>query len=103
MGVPVKSKKPLSRNIIGNRVKEARHRFDPRLTQDQLSGRLAGAGVQLDRVALAKVEGGLRAAFDFEVKGLAAVLNVDANWLLGIDSRTPSSGNRVTQRGRARR
>jgi hypothetical protein len=83
--VPVKRKKPPPRNIIGSRVKEARLRFDPPLTQDQLSGRLASAGVQLDRVALAKVESGLRCAFDYEVKGIAAVLKVNANWLLGAD------------------
>jgi HTH-type transcriptional regulator, cell division transcriptional repressor len=102
MGMAVKSIKRLSRNIIGKRVREARHRFDPPLTQDQLAGRLAGKGVQLDRVALAKVEGGLRSAFDFDVKGLAAVLKVDANWLLGIDASTPPSRNKTTQRGKAR-
>lgn len=98
----VQVKKRPSRNIIGRRVREARHRFDPPLTQDQLAGRLASRGVQLDRVALAKVEGGLRSAFDFEVKGLAAVLEVDANWLLGIGPATPLSGNRTTLRGKAR-
>lgn len=97
-----KSKKRSSRNIIGKRVREARHRFEPPLTQDQLAGRLAAEGVQLDRVALAKVEGGLRCAFDFEVKGLAAVLGVDANWLLGVDVRTAPRGDRTPQRGKAR-
>ena len=76
-----------SRNIIGARIREARQLFDPPLTQDQLAGRLAKEGIQLDRVALAKVENGLRCAFDFEVKALAAVLKVDANWLLGITAR----------------
>ena len=85
-------KKPQSRNIIGNRVREARLGFNPPLTQDQVSGRLASNGVQLDRVALAKVEGGIRSAFDFEVRALAAVLKVDANWLLGIEMRTPRGG-----------
>lgn len=78
-----------SRNIIGDRIREARQLFAPPLTQDQLSGRLAKAGVQLDRVALAKVENGLRCAFDFEVKALAAVLKVEASWLLGITPRKP--------------
>lgn len=77
-------KKRHARNIIGGRIREARRLFDPPLTQDQLAGRLAKAGIQLDRVALAKVENGLRCAYDFEVKALAAVLKVDANWLLGI-------------------
>jgi hypothetical protein len=84
-------KKRLSRNIIGNRIREARQLFDPPLTQDQLAGRLAKVGVQLDRVALAKVENGLRCAFDFEVKALAAVLKVDANWLLGIGGRSQAA------------
>ena len=87
------SKKAVSRNIIGERLKEARQQFNPPLTQDQLAGRLAKAGIQMDRVALAKVEGGLRCAFDFEVKALASVLKIDANWLLGISARkTKSSG-----------
>jgi hypothetical protein len=102
MGMAVNSKKRPSRNIIGERVRDARHRFDPPLTQDQLAGRLASEGIRLDRVALAKVEGGLRSAFDFEVKGLAGVLNVDANWLLGIDATTPPGVNGRRQRGKAR-
>ena len=98
----VKSRKRPSRNIIGKRVREARHQSDPPLTQDQLAGRLAREGIQLDRVALAKVEGGLRSAFDFEVKGLAAVLKVDANWLLGIKVGRPPGGAGPAQRGSAR-
>ena len=98
----VKSKKRPSRNIIGDRVREARRRSEPPMTQDQLAGRLAGEGVQLDRVALAKVEGGLRSAFDFEVKALAKVLKVDANWLLGIDASPPPSAVRAAHRSKAR-
>jgi hypothetical protein len=56
------------------------------MTQDQLAGRLAREGLQLDRVAIAKIEGGIRCAFDFEVKALATVLKVDARWLIGIAS-----------------
>src|SRR5437870_5568658 len=93
------SKKLRSRNIIGQRVREARHRFNPILTQDQLSGRLAAAGVQLDRVAIAKLENGLRCAFDFEVKALAAVLKAEVKWLLGIRGCPPApSANPVPRR-----
>jgi HTH-type transcriptional regulator, cell division transcriptional repressor len=85
-----------SRNIIGERVRNARQRHSPPLTQDQLSGKLAAQGLQLDRVAIAKIETGFRSAFDFEVKALAAALQVDANWLLGIEPRQKSRvvGNR---------
>ena len=98
----VKSRKRPLRNIIGRRVREARHRCDPLLTQDQLAGKLAREGVQLDRVALAKLEGGARCAFDFEVKGLAAVLGVDANWLLGIETSDLPGGNNTPRRAKAR-
>ena len=100
--MPVKRKKPPSRNIIGSRVKEARLDFDPPLTQDQLSGRLASAGVQLDRVALAKVESGLRCAFDYEVKGLATVLKVDVNWLLGGDAIVSQNRAKPTRTSKRR-
>lgn len=85
-----------SRNIVGKRVKEARTLHSPPLTQDQLSGKLAVEGVQLDRVGIAKIETGIRCAFDFEVRALASVLKVDANWLLGIGaaSREGAMGSR---------
>ncbi len=74
----------------------------PPLTQDQLSGRLASEGVQLDRVAIAKIETGIRCAFDFEVRALASVLKVDANWLLAIESGgTAVRKSTRTSKGRA--
>ena len=102
MWMQTSTKKRLSRNIIGERVREARQRFSPRLTQDQLSGKLASVGVQLDRVALAKLENGLRCAFDFEVKALSAVLKVDANWLLGSEVSTHESGSTAAKRAKVR-
>jgi len=96
-GMAAKSGKRASRNLIGERVKQARQGFDPPLTQDQLSGKLASTGVHLDRVALAKVESGLRSAFDFEVKALAAVLKVDANWLLGIETKPPTGAPKLSR------
>ena len=90
MGAP--AKKLISRNIIGNRLRKARRLFVPPLTQDQVSGRLAKIGIQLDRVAISKVESGNRCAFDFEVKALSVVLRVDADWLLGISANSSRSG-----------
>ena len=88
-------KKPQARNVIGKRVKEARQSHSPPLTQDQLSGKLATDGVQLDRVAIAKIETGIRCAFDYEVRALAMALKVDVRWLLGIESGTRSSPRSV--------
>lgn len=81
-----------NRNIVGRRVSTARRLHVPPLTQDQLSGRLAALGVELDRVAIAKIEVGIRCAFDFEVKALAVALKVDVNWLLGTGGGVPAAG-----------
>lgn len=70
---------------MGERVRQARRAAKPPLTQDQLAGKLAAIGVGLDRVAVTKIETGLRCVFDSEVRALATVLKVDARWLLGIE------------------
>ncbi len=96
------SNKRQRRNIIGKRAKEARQSHSPPLTQDQLSGKVAAEGVQLDRVAIAKIETGIRCAFDFEVRALAAALKVDAKWLLGIEpaNREGKPGSAGGRKGR---
>jgi hypothetical protein len=76
-------KRPARKNIVGRRVAEARQRSAPSLTQDALSGKLARLGIQLDRAAIAKIENDLRHVLDYELKGLANVLGVDVDWLLG--------------------
>lgn len=77
------NKKPAGKNIVGRRVAEARRGCKPALTQDALSGRLARLGIQLDRAAIAKIEGNRRYVLDYELKALAGVLGVEVNWLLG--------------------
>jgi len=72
------------RNVVGARIRKARLAFNPNLTQDQLSGRLAAKGGILDRVAITKIECGQRSVFDFELPLLAEVLRVDVRWLLGM-------------------
>jgi len=53
------------------------------IPEDSLSGKLARLGVQLDRAAIAKIEGGHRCVFDYEIKALAQALGVQIDWLLG--------------------
>ena len=84
-----------AKNIISQRVRRARLAFDPPLTQDQLSGRLAAKGISLDRVAMTKIESAQRCVFDFEVPVLAEVLKVDVRWLLGIQT---TGGPSVSER-----
>lgn len=78
---------PRQRNLVGRRVAAARQRCRPALTQDDLSGRLARLGVQLDRAAIAKIENNLRRVLDYELKALAQALGVDVDWLLGADEK----------------
>lgn len=72
-------------NIVGERVRLARQRRTPALTQDELSGQLAAYGVLLDRPAVSKVENGTRYVSDFEVRALSKVLGVSPAWLLGME------------------
>jgi transcriptional regulator with XRE-family HTH domain len=72
-----------SKNIVGERVKQARLKHKPPLTQDELSGRLSRLGVSIDRAGIAKIETGIRHVVDYELKVLAKVLGVSVDWLLG--------------------
>ncbi len=72
-----------SMNIVGERVKQARLRRKPPLTQDELSGKLAQRGVSIDRAGISKIEIGARCVLDYEAKALAKALGVSVGWLLG--------------------
>jgi hypothetical protein len=85
-----------TKNIVAARIRQARLAFEPALTQDQLSGRLAAKEIALDRVAITKIECGQRCVFDFELPALATVLKVDVRWLLGIQSSGGPTNTRRT-------
>lgn len=70
-------------NISGKRIAEARLAAKPPLTQEDLAGKLALLGVQMDRAAVAKVENNLRRVLDYELKAFAVALNIRVDWLLG--------------------
>lgn len=77
---------PNGKNIVGRRVAEARNLFQPPITQDALSGKLARLGIQLDRAAIAKIENNHRRVLDYELKALATTLSVGVDWLLGDEA-----------------
>lgn len=79
----MKRKQPV--NLVGERVKIARRRRNPPLTQDDLSGQLAAYGIQLDRIAISRIEGGSRYVSDFEVRAFSKILGVSPAWLLGME------------------
>lgn len=72
-------------NGVGERVRIARRGRNPPLTQDELSGRLAAYGVQLDRAAISNIERGNRYVSDFEVRAFSKALGVSPAWLLGME------------------
>ena len=71
------------RNIIGERVRLARERAKPVITQADLAARLQIEGMRLERVTISKIETGYREVTDVETVAIAKVLGVTVSWLLG--------------------
>jgi len=71
------------RNIIGKRVRLARERAKPVVTQADLAARLQIEGTRLERVTISKIETGYREVTDVEAVAIAKVLGVTVSWLLG--------------------
>lgn len=68
-------------NIVGKRVQEARLKFTPPLSQEELAARLELNGWKISRGTLAKIESGVRQVTDIEVMALSTTLKVSADWL----------------------
>jgi hypothetical protein len=71
-----------TKNLVGKRVRKARLKHKPPLTQKLLSDRVIKMGVQIDRAGVAKIEVGLRHVLDYELVALAKALGVTVAWLL---------------------
>jgi len=71
------------RNIIGERVRRARERAKPLITQVDLAARLQIDGLRLERVTISKIETGYREVTDVEAVAIAKALGVTVSWLLG--------------------
>lgn len=78
-----KTRKARGRNVIGQRVREARLKATPALSQDDLAGRRAAQGILLDRTAVSRIESQDRYVMDYEAKALAIALRVTVAWLFG--------------------
>lgn len=72
------------RNIVGERVTEARLRIG--MKQVDLLAKLQTAGIEISIPALSLLEGQKRPVSDFELCALADALHVSVDWLLGRES-----------------
>lgn len=88
-GIASTQKGSKRKNLVWERVVRARFALSPRVTQDDLAGRLAAKGVHLDRSAIARIEAGNRYVLDFELVALAKALRVSTGYLLGEELRKP--------------
>ena len=71
------------KNAIGKRVRQARLLLSPRVSQEDLSGKLAALGVQITQTGISKIESGTRYVMDYEVQAIAKALTVSVAWLYG--------------------
>lgn len=78
-----KTCKTASRNVVGRRVRIARLRCKPPVSQEDLAGRLAARNIVLDRTAVSRIENQSRYAMDYEVAAIAKCLKVPVAWLFG--------------------
>lgn len=76
-----------SRNIIGKRLRIARTRATPPITQEELAARLQVQSLPIERVAISKIETGYREVTDVEVEAIARVLGVSIGWLFGENDK----------------
>ncbi len=75
----------MTRNIVGQRVREARHKSKPPITQRDLAARLDILGLDIDQAKVSKIEQGIRPVFDYELVRIAQALKVSVGWLLGVE------------------
>jgi transcriptional regulator with XRE-family HTH domain len=71
----------MRRNIVGEKVKLARKKAKPPITQSDLAARLQVQGLRIDRVTISKIETGYREVTDIEASAIAKALDVSVSWL----------------------
>jgi len=72
---------PQPRNIIGRALRRLRKAAKPKVSQEDLCGRVASFGVVLTRPQVAKIESGRRPVFDYEAMAFAKALKVPVSHL----------------------
>ena len=68
--------KPSRRNLTGKAVQRIRMASAPKITQEDMVGRLARQGIQINQSQVAKIESGDRPILDYELAAIAKALKV---------------------------
>jgi transcriptional regulator with XRE-family HTH domain len=71
------------RNVIGHRIRDARRKANPAVSQEELAARLAVRGIYFDRSAISRMEAQKRFIRDYEIEAIADALKVPISWLFG--------------------
>jgi DNA-binding XRE family transcriptional regulator len=71
------------RNLVGARIREIRRKALPKITQEDLAGRVAALAISLDRTAIYRIETGARSVTDLELAAIARALRVQIGDLFG--------------------
>ena len=74
-----------NKNIIGDRVRLARNKAIPKITQNDLLARLEVRGIMLEKTAISKIEAKTRPVTDIELVALSDALGVSVLWLLTLE------------------
>ena len=64
------------RNVTGNAIHRIRMAAKPKITQEDMVGRLARLGIQINQSQIAKIESGQRPVLDYELAAIAKALMV---------------------------
>ena len=78
-----KTGRSAGRNQIGSRIREARLKCKPAVSQEDLAARLAARGILIDRSAISRIETHSRYLMDYEISAIARALKVPVAWLFG--------------------
>lgn len=70
------------RNVTGKRIRKARLAAKPRVSQEDLSGRLAALGITLDQGAISRIESEERYLMDYELLAIAKALRIKPSSLV---------------------
>ena len=69
------------RNLVGRRIRQARLRCNPPVSQEDLAGRLAAKNIIMDQTAISRIENQTRYLMDYEAAAIARSLRVSVAWL----------------------